>query len=195
MAYIPNWLSGKNGFVLLGMGQATNVPAVSTTGMYINPATGAVENSYNLPTSESLGGAYTSTWAFGKWRLPIRTATPKVTNFTGVTSFAAPAGLTLSSPQNNSPTGPNSSGNFILAFQQVVAGVTSVQLQLEGPYDQNNMPLCSGIQYAFVLGLSSELSIAVIGLVDGLEPFIDVEGAEMIRVTAQSNGFFTPFII
>lgn len=104
-------------------------------------------------------------FSFGKWSLAMETKSLPVNNFNG------------------------------LGFQQVVAGVTKAELTLDAlTYDQGNMPFATGSFYTFNLGYSSTASIAVQILVEKIEPTIDYDGLEAIKITGQSNGIFTAAI-
>lgn len=103
-------------------------------------------------------------YSFGKWRLDMETAVPKVTNFT--------------------------SGGF----QALVSGITKGTITLEGPYNQGNMPLTCGNSYSFVLKWTASVSITVTALITKLSIDDDAEAAPRVNVTAESNGTFTAAI-
>jgi hypothetical protein len=98
---------------------------------------------------------------FGKWKLGIKTAVVKRTNF--------------------------QSGGF----QELLAAITDGSLTISGPYDQGNMALSCGTQYTFVLGWTSEVSITCVAIVDSLDLDDDAEGAADVAFTAKTNGSFT----
>lgn len=81
--------------------------------------------------------------------------------------------------------------NFTSAFQQLVAGLASATIQLDGPYDGGNMPLTLLTSYVFTLKYSASISIAVTALVGDITPSQDIEDAGRISVTAESSGPFT----
>lgn len=81
--------------------------------------------------------------------------------------------------------------NFTSAYQQLVTGLYSATLTLEGPYDGGNMPLTVGTSYAFVCKFNSTYTITVTALVESIDPSQDIEDAARITVTAQSTGSFT----
>lgn len=103
-------------------------------------------------------------YAFGKWKLSMKTGLPKVTNF-------------------------NTGG-----YQLLVSGITSGTITLEGPYNQGNMPVTCGNSYAFTLTWAPTITIAVTAFVESIEASDDVEGAGHVVVTAQSSGSFTAAI-
>lgn len=92
-------------------------------------------------------------------------------------------------------TGLPKVNNFTSAFQQLVAGLTSATLTIDGPYDGGNMPLTSGTSYAFVLKFSNAISLTVNALVGEIGPSQDIEDAARITLTAESSGSFTPSVV
>jgi hypothetical protein len=99
-------------------------------------------------------------YAFGKWRISMKTGLPRVNNFTS-------------------------------AYQQLVAGLTSATISIDGPYDGGNMPLTAGTSYAFTLRVNGAISLVVTALVGEINPSQDIEDAARISITAESNGSFT----
>lgn len=81
--------------------------------------------------------------------------------------------------------------NFTSAYQQLVAGLLSATLSLEGPYDGGNMPLTAGVSYAFTLKFSNAITLTVTAYVESIDPSQDIEDAARVSVTAQSSGSFT----
>lgn len=84
--------------------------------------------------------------------------------------------------------------NFTSAFQQLVAGLTSGTITLDGPYDGGNMPLTSGQSYEFTLKFSNAISLTLTALVGEIVPSQDIEDAARISITAESSGTFTASI-
>lgn len=85
--------------------------------------------------------------------------------------------------------------NFTSAFQQLVAGLTSATLTLDGPYDGGNMPLAVLTAYAFTLKFSPAITLVVTAMVEDITPSQDIEDAARISVTAQSTGSFTAAVV
>lgn len=106
-----------------------------------------------------------TSYAFGKWTLAMKTNVLPVNNFTGG------------------------------GYQQVVAGVTSAELTLEAlTYDQGNMPFTTGTKYSFILGYNNTTSTTVSIMVETIEPTVDYDGLEAIKITGKSDGSFTSAI-
>lgn len=84
--------------------------------------------------------------------------------------------------------------NFTSAFQQLVAGLTSGTITLEGPYDGGNMPLAILTSYVFTLKYSNAITLAATALVGEINPSQDIEDAGRISVTAETSGTFTAAI-
>ena len=85
--------------------------------------------------------------------------------------------------------------NFSSAFQLLVAGLQDATIQLEGPYNEGNMPLTTGVQYDFFLGWVSGIYLSVPAFVESIDPDNDIDGAPRIKVTAKSSGSFTVSIM
>lgn len=101
-------------------------------------------------------------YAFGKWTGTFETNLPNVNNYTGG------------------------------GYQQLVKGITKGTIKLSGPYNLGNMPLVSGNEYEFHLGLTATpVELVVTALVSKLELESDIDGRVSINVEAQSNGAFT----
>ena len=118
-----------------------------------NPQTG-------LFGSVTIGG---NVFALGKWKASIKSALPKVNNFT-------------------SP------------YQQLVGGLLSAALTLDGPYDAGNMPLVAGTSYIFSLGVNGALSYIVTAFVESIDLSDDIEDAARVSISAQSSGAFSAAI-
>lgn len=103
-------------------------------------------------------------YSFSKWRIAIKCGLPKVTNF------------------NTAP------------YQQLVAGILSSTVTLEGPYDQGNMAFTAGTSYAFILRWTASISLTITGFIEELTPDEDVDGSPRVSITVQSNGTFTASI-
>jgi hypothetical protein len=183
MAYVPNYLSGKFGGVFL-----YNGPTLEIT------ETGGITGGYEIPLGSSVlpPGGYTTTWAFGKWKIDIETTVPKVTNFTAAATFYNPVGMVTGVTNITNQTA--SSNVSLNAFQQLVQGVTKGTITVEGPYDLGNMPLVSGYEYTFALAVNSALYIYANAFITKLSPSDDIEDAARITVTAESNGYFWPCV-
>lgn len=106
-----------------------------------------------------------TSYAFGKWTLSMKANLMPVNNFTGG------------------------------GYRQVVAGVKSADLTLEAlTYDQGNMPFVCGNQYTFILGYNALTSTTVTIMIESIEPTVDYDGLQPIKISGQSNGPFTPSI-
>ena len=106
-----------------------------------------------------------TSYAFGKWTLNMQAKALLTNNFTG-------------------------GGN-----QTVVGGVKKADLTIEAlTYDQGNMPFSAGTKYAFILGYDSVTSNTVTIFVETIEPTVDYDGLEAIKITGTSDGSFTPSI-
>ncbi len=104
-------------------------------------------------------------YSFSKWKFAMKTNLPKVTNFT-------------------------SSG-----YQNLVAGITSGTITIQGPYNGGNMALTCGSSHTFTLGFTSTLSLVAVAFVESIEPDEDVDGNPVINVVAQTDGTFTAAIV
>lgn len=104
-------------------------------------------------------------YAFSKWSAQIKCNLIKASNFT--------AG----------------------AYQRVIAGLLSCAITLEAlAYDQGNMPFTAGNSYAFILGYTATINLTVTCLVGSIEPTVDIEGAQSLKITGDSDGTFTAAI-
>ena len=107
----------------------------------------------------------TTSYAFTKWTLEMKTNIVKANNFTGG------------------------------GYQQVVPGITSATLTLEAlTYDQGNMAFTSGNPYTFILGYMTGVSITMPVLLESITPSVDYESNQSIKIVGQSNGTFTAAI-
>jgi len=105
-------------------------------------------------------------FAFGKWALSIQTNLIPCNNFTGG------------------------------GFQQLVAGVSKAELTLDAlTYDEGNMPFTSGQKYVFILGYTATVNITLTMYIATIEPTVDYDGAQPMKITGQSDGTFTAAII
>lgn len=180
MAYTSNYLSGKNGAVFVYDASGS----INALGVYTGGAG-------TIPI-----GGYSTTWAFGKWKIDIETNLPKVTNFTSVAAFNYPAGVVSTAAVTTTTTTiPAGTGQFFGAFQQLVNGVTKATLTVDGPADVGNMPVVSGYTYVFKLVYSASVSLFVPAMINKISPVVDIEDAERVQVTAESTGYFLPVII
>jgi hypothetical protein len=84
--------------------------------------------------------------------------------------------------------------NFTSVYQQLVTGLLSATLTLDGPYDGGNMPLTAGATYVFVCKFSSAITLTLSAIVESIDPTQDIEDAARVSVTAQSSGSFTAAI-
>jgi|SRR5215831_2337420 len=101
-------------------------------------------------------------FAFGKWALSISANLIPVNNFTGG------------------------------GYQQLVPGVLKATLTLDAlTYDQGNMPITAGQKYTFVLGYTATITTSIGIYVESVEPTVDYDGAQPIKITGQSDGSFT----
>lgn len=91
-------------------------------------------------------------------------------------------------------TGLPKVNNFTSAFQQLVKGLTSATITLEGPYDGGNMPITSGNEYVFTLKFSALISITITARVGEINGSQDIEDAARISINAESHGTFTAAI-
>jgi len=105
-----------------------------------------------------------TTFSFGKWEVEVHSKMVPVPNFNGA------------------------------GAEQYVAGLYGGKLTVSGPYDMGNMPFTVGTQYTWSLALNASVVLSLPAIVDSIKPSVDVEGAAMITITAQSNGTFTPSI-
>jgi len=104
-------------------------------------------------------------FAFGKWGLVMTANLIPVNNFTGA------------------------------GFQQIVPGVKKGALTLDAlTYDQGNMPFTCGNKYTFILGYSATVSLSLDIYIETIEPTVDYDGAQPIKITGQSDGVFAASI-
>jgi hypothetical protein len=102
---------------------------------------------------------------FSSWRLPLKTAAPKVTNF------------------------------LSQGFRELVVGISEATIDIEGPYNSGFVGLASGGEYVFVLGLNADVGLTVTAIITNLEPSNDVEDVPKIKITAESNGPFDLIVL
>lgn len=82
--------------------------------------------------------------------------------------------------------------NFTSGFQQLVAGLLSATITVEGPYNAGAMPLTAGTAYSLTLRTVVGVDILVpIAYVESIDPSQDIEDASRVSVTFQSSGTFT----
>lgn len=106
-----------------------------------------------------------TSYAFGKWSLAMKANVMPVNNFTGG------------------------------GYQQVVGGVVSADLTLSSlTYDQGNMPFAVGTLYTFILGYNLTTSVTVQIMIESIEPEVDYDGLEAIKISGKSNGAFSASI-
>lgn len=103
-------------------------------------------------------------YAFGKWKIALRSGAPKVTNFT--------------------------SGGY----QEIVGGVIAGTITLNGPYNQGAMALAANTSYVFHLGMDTGVEFSLTARITNLEVDNDTEDAPRVTVTAESSGSFTASI-
>lgn len=85
--------------------------------------------------------------------------------------------------------------NFTSAYQQLVSGLTSATLTIEGPYDNTAMAFTAGTEYTFLLGFTNTVELSVPAIVESIESSQDIEDAARVTITAQSTGTFTAAIV
>ena len=101
-------------------------------------------------------------YAFGKWACSMRCNLVPVNNFTGG------------------------------GYQQMVPGVKRAELTLDAlTYDQGNMPFTIGQKYTFVLGYTATVNLSISMYVETIDPTVDYDGAQPIKITGQSDGPFS----
>lgn len=103
-------------------------------------------------------------YAFSKWEVAFGGPFPDVTNF-------------------------GSSG-----CRENVDSIAQADVTLEGPHNPGSMPLVRGTVYTFLLRVNSGVTFSVPARVRDLNPSVDVKGAAMLRVVAESTGSFTPAV-
>lgn len=81
--------------------------------------------------------------------------------------------------------------NFNSGYQQLVTGLLSASISIDGPYDGGNMPLVAGATYVFTLKFNNALSFLVSCIVTEIGPSQDIEDAARLSVSAESSGSFT----
>lgn len=107
----------------------------------------------------------TTTYAFSGWSASIKNTLGKVTNFTGG------------------------------GYAQFVPGITEAKITLEGPYDEGNMPFVVGNLYVLILGYTDLITLTVGAICETIEPTVDVEKEQRVKITFQSEGTFTGAIL
>ncbi len=105
-----------------------------------------------------------TSFAFGKWRVPLKIGLPKVTNFTSQ------------------------------GAQLLVTGVYAGTVIVEGPWDVGNMPFALGQSAVWLLGVSNAIALSVTGYIESIEPSDDTEDTPRVTITVQSSGPFTAAI-
>lgn len=100
-------------------------------------------------------------YAFGKWKIAMKSGTPNVTNFTSA------------------------------GYRQLVAGIIQGTLTCSGPYNSGSMPLAMNTSYVWHLGMDTGIELSVTATLTGLEVDNDVEDAPRINITAEISGSFT----
>lgn len=85
--------------------------------------------------------------------------------------------------------------NFTSVYQQLVAGLLSASLTLEGPYDGGNMPLSVNTSYVFQCKYANAYVLSFTALVETIDTSSDIEDAGRVSVTANTSGAFTAAII
>jgi hypothetical protein len=104
-------------------------------------------------------------YAFGKWSLSMSANLIPVNNFTGG------------------------------GYQQLVPGVKKAELTLDAlTYDQGNMPFVVGQKYTFLLGYTATVNATISIYIGSIEPTVDYDGAQPIKITGMSDGPFNASI-
>ena len=106
-----------------------------------------------------------ASYSFDKWSAPMKTGLPKTTNF-------------------------NSGG-----ARTLVVGILEGDIDLEGPYDEGNMPFTVGSSYTFHLGYTTGVELVITAVVESITPTVSVEDAQKVSIKAKSNGTFTAVIV
>lgn len=107
----------------------------------------------------------TTSFAFTKWTVAMKTVFVKANNFTGG------------------------------GFQQGVAGITSATVTVESlTYDEGNMPFTSGAAATFILGFTTGVSLTIAVIIESIDVTVDYEGGQPVKITGQSSGTFTAAI-
>lgn len=81
--------------------------------------------------------------------------------------------------------------NFTSAYQQLVTGLVSGTLTIEGPYDGGNMPIAIGLVYVFTLRFNGSIALVASALVSDISPSQDIDDAARLSITAETSGSFT----
>ncbi len=84
--------------------------------------------------------------------------------------------------------------NFTSVYQQLVGGITSATVTLEGPYDEGNMAFSVGSAVSFILSWDGSTHLTVPVLLESIDPSQDVNDAGRVSVVGQSTGSFTAAI-
>jgi hypothetical protein len=86
--------------------------------------------------------------------------------------------------------------NFLSIFQQLVAGIRSANLTLEGPYYEGSYPpFIGGNLYIFILNFDNAQGLTGDFLIEKMTPSQDVEDAARLHITARSTGNFSYTIV
>jgi hypothetical protein len=88
--------------------------------------------------------------------------------------------------------------NFLSAgFDQMIVGFFGGTVDLEGAYDQGNMPLICGNLYTFHLGFNQTglIEILMPAIVKEIRPVVDAKKEQVLRVSAKSTGVFTIVVL
>jgi hypothetical protein len=88
--------------------------------------------------------------------------------------------------------------NFLSAgFDQEIVGFFGCKIDLEGPYDEGNMPLTVGALGTFHLGFNATgaIELLVNAIVDEVTATVDAKKEQTLKVSAKSTGVFTINVI
>jgi hypothetical protein len=78
----------------------------------------------------------------------------------------------------------------------LVVGVKSAELTLDSlTYDEGNMPFTIGTRYTFILGYTATINTSLAVYIGSIEPTVDYDGAQPIKITGKSDGTFTGSIL
>jgi hypothetical protein len=82
--------------------------------------------------------------------------------------------------------------NFTSPYQQLVAGLWSGTITVEGPYNAGSMPMAAGTSYALTLRFTAGVDLTcATAYCESIDPSQDIEDAARITITFQTSGAFT----
>lgn len=82
--------------------------------------------------------------------------------------------------------------NFTSGYQELVSGLKSGTITMEGPYNAGAMPMSAGSSYALTLRVVAGVDLlAPTAYCESIDPSQDIDDAARVTMTFQTSGSFS----